>query len=290
MHTPNPNNNTDTTVIAGANITGTEPQAPFDWRALLDVHPAAELFPPISEAELLETAERIRANGLRVPIVVWSPSDGSKSPVLIDGRNRLNALTRLGLLYRTEDGHIGLKTWDGKKWLSLSGERIHLEHVHDDPYAIALSLNVHRRHLTPEQKRDLIAKVLAADPEKSNRQIAKETKADDKTVEKVRTELEARSEIPNAEKRKDSKGREQPARKQTRTPKAAPKAPKPATPKPKRTTALDVLAVWKDLPVAEHRRFFDGIGLNAVLAGIAEAWLPELQRWVANRTAPQVPQ
>ena len=38
-----------------------------------------------------------------------------------------------------------------------------------DPYAYVLSANVHRRHLTAEQKRELIAKVLKAQPEKSNR-------------------------------------------------------------------------------------------------------------------------
>ena len=41
---------------------------------------------------------------------------------------------------------------------------------------------MHRRHLTAEQKREMIAKVLKAQPEKSNRTIAKQTKVDDKTV------------------------------------------------------------------------------------------------------------
>jgi hypothetical protein len=74
------------------------------------------------------------------------------------------------------------------------------------------------------------------------------------------------------------------ATRKTNKPKAAPPAPKKkATPKPKRITALDVLDVWKDLPVEEHRRFFDGIGLNAILTGIPEAWLPALEEWVAKR-------
>jgi hypothetical protein len=42
-----------------------------------------------------------------------------------------------------------------------------------DPYAFVISANIRRRHLTAEQKRDLIAKVLKAQPRKSNRQIAK---------------------------------------------------------------------------------------------------------------------
>ena len=60
-----------------------------------------------------------------------------------------------------------------------------------DPYALALSYNVHRRHLTPEQKRELIANVLKATPEKSNNQIAKQVKTHDKAVAKVRGDLEA---------------------------------------------------------------------------------------------------
>jgi outer membrane biosynthesis protein TonB len=85
-----------------------------------------------------------------------------------------------------------------------------------DPYAHVISKNIIRRdlHLTAEQRRDLIAKVLKARPETSNRQIAKQMKVDDKTVAKVRTKLEARSEIPNVESATDTKGRKQPVRKQ----------------------------------------------------------------------------
>jgi hypothetical protein len=84
-----------------------------------------------------------------------------------------------------------------------------------DPWEAAISANIHRRHLTAEQKRELIAKLLKAKPKpkpkQSNRQIAKQVKADDKTVAKVRKELEARSEISNVDTRTDTKGRKQPA-------------------------------------------------------------------------------
>jgi hypothetical protein len=45
---------------------------------------------------------------------------------------------------------------------------------------------------------------------------AKQVKADDKTVAKVRRELESRSDIPNIETRTDSKGRNRPSRKPER--------------------------------------------------------------------------
>ena len=44
---------------------------------------------------------------------------------------------------------------------------------------------MHRRHLTAEQKREIVAKVLKAQPEKSNRTIASQTKVDHKTVGSV---------------------------------------------------------------------------------------------------------
>jgi len=58
--------------------------------------------------------------------------------------------------------------------------------------------------------------VLKAKPEASNAAVAKQVKADDKTVAKVRGELESRSEIPNVNIRTDSKGRKQPAKRKRR--------------------------------------------------------------------------
>src|SRR5262249_30251866 len=98
-------------------------------------------------------------------------------------------------------------------------ERGHAVHHLDrstDPYEYVISANLHRRHLTSEQKRELIAKVLKAKPEASNAAVAKQVKADDKTVAKVRSELEGRSEIPNVNTRTDSKGRKQPAKRKRR--------------------------------------------------------------------------
>ena len=86
----------------------------------------------MAEAELRETAEGIWINGLRLPVVTWSAKEDDDpqliddDPQLIDGRNRLDALARLGLLYETSDHHIGLKNWTGTEWAKLSGERISL--------------------------------------------------------------------------------------------------------------------------------------------------------------------
>jgi ParB-like nuclease domain len=183
----------------------------FDWRKYLAVHPAANLLPLMSEAEIKELAEDIKANGLRAPIVIWKEAiEGECSRSLLDGRNRLDALALLGLLeVRNGRGRGSGTSLEIKNRSSGFGQNYF---SHGNPYAIALSLNVHRRHLTPEQRRDLIAKVLKATPEKSNNQIAKEVKVDDKTIAKVRAALESRSEIPNVDARTDTKGRKQPAK------------------------------------------------------------------------------
>src|SRR5215471_17671304 len=77
------------------------------------------------------------------------------------------------------------------------------------------SANIHRRHLTAEQKREIIAELLKANPQRSNNATAKIAKVDDKTVGAVRADLERRSEIPNVSTRTDTRGRKQPAQKKT---------------------------------------------------------------------------
>lgn len=53
-------------------------------------HPAAEAFPLLSEARLLELAEDIRTNGQQMPIVVWRGA-------IVDGRNRWRACEIAGV-------------------------------------------------------------------------------------------------------------------------------------------------------------------------------------------------
>ena len=56
----------------------------------LKFHPAAELFPLMTEEELIELANDIRENGLQEPIVLL---DG----LIIDGRNRWLACEQIGI-------------------------------------------------------------------------------------------------------------------------------------------------------------------------------------------------
>jgi hypothetical protein len=187
--------------IASKNTKSAITTQAFNWRAHLAVHPAAEAFPLLSEKELKELAGDIERNGLQTSIVIWSPEANAKCQ-LLDGRNRLDALALIDQLAVDEQGRLCIKKGDGTL------EPIDQQHiVGGDPEKHAYSLNLHRRHLTPEQKRELIARLLKKTPEASDRQIGKQIKADNKTVAAVRGDLERREEIPHVEVRADTKGR-----------------------------------------------------------------------------------
>jgi hypothetical protein len=178
------------------------------WRDVLPVHPAADLFPMMSPDELRSLGDDIKKNGLKSPIVVLRDryASGNNAEQLLDGRNRLDAMAAAGinLLAPADDPyHPGGLDWgavlSNLKWMVYADKT--------DPYAYVLSANIHRRHLTAEQKRELIAKVLRARPEASNRQIAQEVKADHKTVAQVRRAKEAAGEIPQLSKTTGADGK-----------------------------------------------------------------------------------
>ena len=177
---------------------------PKTWRDVLPVHPAADLFPRMSESELRELGEDIKKNGLQSRITLWSERIGQGPFCLIDGRNRLDAMESVGVPILDETG------WP-LDCCFASG----------DPYDFVLSLNIHRRHLTAEQKRELIAKVLKAKPEQSDRQIAKQTKTSPTTVGKIRKESEAAGDVSKLDTRTDTKGRKQPSTKSKKSVKKA---------------------------------------------------------------------
>jgi hypothetical protein len=169
----------------------------------IEVHPAAGLFPMMSEAELDQLAADIAKNGLRQN-VVFLGKNPDEALVLLDGRNRFAAIARIAEESRRDE--LVERARDNCVLLDYGGT---------DPFSYVVSANLHRRHLTAEQKREIIAALLKAQPERSDNATAKIAKASDKTVASVRRELEGRSEIPNVSARTDAQGRQQPARKQS---------------------------------------------------------------------------
>jgi len=64
------------------------------WRDKYKVHPAADVFPMLEGKDLDELAEDIRANGLKVSLDFQRRAGRD---VLLDGRNRLEAMERAAL-------------------------------------------------------------------------------------------------------------------------------------------------------------------------------------------------
>ena len=165
---------------------------PKSWRDVLPIHPAAEKFPLMDADDQKALGDDIKKNGLREGVSIL---DGQ----LLDGRNRLDAMELVGIKLVTGNGHPG---WDNIPHRNVKGV---------DPLVFVISKNLHRRHLKEEAKRQLIAELIKATPEKSNRGIAATVKVDHKTVASVRAEKEACGEIPHVETHTDSKGRKQQA-------------------------------------------------------------------------------
>jgi len=148
---------------------------------------------------LYDLSNDIRANGLqeRIKLIRYY---GDRYAV-IDGRSRRDALDMIG----------PINVFEGTAPNRRFFEVIDLEGR--DPLTFVISMNIHRRHLTAEQKRGLIAEMLRAQPELSDRTIASTTNVSDKTVGAVRRKLEGRAEIPHTDIRADTSGRWQRARK-----------------------------------------------------------------------------
>jgi hypothetical protein len=137
-----------------------------------DFHQLAEIFPKMEGDELRELADDIRARGL---IELITLHEGK----ILDGRNRYRAAMMAEHKFTPEN----FRTLP-------SGV---------DPQDYVISINIRRRHLTPELKRDLIAKLVKQDPSKSNRQIAQTVNASHHTVGEVRDALETTGQIAQLE-------------------------------------------------------------------------------------------
>lgn len=145
-----------------------------------------QVMPPLTADEYDALLLDISQNGITVPVVY------DQHGRLIDGHHRVEIAQRL----RIDVPQVVREVANAQEARSL-----------------AYSLNLHRRHLSREQKRDLLAASIKADPHLSDRQHAERVGSSDKTAGSVRAELERRAEIPHVETRTDTAGRSQPAKK-----------------------------------------------------------------------------
>jgi hypothetical protein len=237
------------------------------WRDSIPVHPAADFFPLMGDSALRELADDIARHGLRerIKVIERSPrgQDGvyrvsHVDQVVIDGRNRLDALELAGVTI-FHSGRAGTKL--DPDLIDVVRDGLDTD---DDINAYVISANIHRRHLTLMQKKDLVAALLEGNPDRSNRSIAELVKVDHKTVGKARREKEARGEIPHVDKAVDSKGRLQPTSK---------RPAKPATTTEIRDALADEVKAAMNSPATapdqlEQRPPLGRIGAEGALFGV----------------------
>lgn len=155
-------------------------------------HPIALRFPAMGAAEFDALVLDIAAHGLREPIVLYRGE-------ILDGRHRYRACLRLGIEPRV------------------------VTHIGDDESARSLadSLNIHRRHLTITERRQLVMEELKRDPQQADRVIARKAKVGTRAVAQARADL---GDVATSPTRIGADGVAQPAkRKYTPQPGHAPR-------------------------------------------------------------------
>jgi ParB-like chromosome segregation protein Spo0J len=229
----------------------------------LPFHPLANLLPPMGDDEFHELVTDIGKNGLLTPIALYEGQ-------ILDGRNRYRACLEAGIK---------------PEFVTYKGS---------DPPAFVVSTNIHRRHLTADQRSELIENLLRADPARSNVEISRLAKSSDKTVASKRAKLEGTSEIPRLTKTIGADGKARPARR------TSVKSRVSMTNRDSARSAEDALSAaalaWRDATLPDQTRFVSNVGLDnlfqAAPSDQREAFLRHHQidlrepQPVASRTVP----
>jgi hypothetical protein len=215
----------------------------------LSFHPLANKFPLLNGGEFNEFVADIEAQGLREPITLYEGQ-------VLEGRNRYRACLRLKREPR-------FKEFKGDAAAAC---------------AFVISQNIVRRHLKTKEKREAIAALLKANPEKSDRQIAKTVKSSHHTVEVVRTKLESTGQIAQLKKTvgADGKARSRP------TPPSSEKKPRRWQELKKKARDIrqqaeqTLLRVWDDASPNERIKFVQARNVEITYAQQqilkSEAW------------------
>jgi hypothetical protein len=143
--------------------------------------------PPLPYEQFMALKDNIAVNGVLVPILV--DGDGPRRKI-IDGSYRRAIADELG--------------YD-------CPEIVHTGLTEEEKRTLARALNLARRQLSQEQKRQLIADQLRESPGRSNRWVGKQLGIHHATVASVRAEMENTGQIIQCAKRLGEDGRVQPA-------------------------------------------------------------------------------
>ena len=149
-----------------------------------------QVMPNLSADEYSELKADIKERGVMVPI------EFDEFGNTLDGHHRLKICEELGITDYPKVIRAGM---------TEKQKRTH-----------ARKLNMARRQLSQEQRRDLIREQLKETPEKSDRQIAASLGVDHKTIAKQRATMESIGEIPQCD-RATADGRTYPKQRKTVT-------------------------------------------------------------------------
>ena len=136
------------------------------WRSIYPVHPCADVFPMMNKEDLDALAADIKAQGLQTFVTLYRASDGAL--FVLDGRNRLEALARLGVTI-PKDPHTVARL-PHKKTQHIFDI---LQQATTDPTTFVISANIRRRHLSKEQQAELIVKTIEAGQSNDGAKVAR---------------------------------------------------------------------------------------------------------------------
>ena len=145
-----------------------------------------QVMPPLSDVEYQTLKSDIAERGVLVPIEFCIEDDNTLA--VLDGHNRLRICEELGI---TEYPRV-IRARVGDE---------------QDKLTYARKINLVRRHLNTNQKRELIKSRLKETPNLSDRNIAGMLGVSNKTIGSVRKNLVATGEIPQLEERLGADGK-----------------------------------------------------------------------------------
>lgn len=154
-----------------------------------------QLLPALDAEQYDALRADIKAHGIRVPV------DADENGQVLDGHHRSLIAAELGI-------DCPRRTVPGL----TEAEKV----------AHAIAVNAHRRHLTQEQKRALLAESIKAEPDASDREHARRVGTHNETAAAVRARLVDSGDVTESVTRTDAAGRQQPASKPR--PQASPSA------------------------------------------------------------------
>lgn len=143
-----------------------------------------QVMPNLSAEEYAELKADIQLRGVMVPI------EFDEKGNVLDGHHRLQICGELGISDYPKVIRAGM--------------------TEQEKYTHARKLNMARRHLTQEQKRELVREQLKETPEKSDRQIAKDLGVSPTTAGTVRKQMEQTGELSKLDSSIGMDGKERP--------------------------------------------------------------------------------